>query len=148
MRTRKNGDGILYVVLKTAFLLLILSSVSLAQVAVIVNKSVPIKSADASTIFDIYSLNAKEWSDGTPIIVVVMKSSEDTAQKFYQYIGKRPLEMKKLWMRAQLSGEGKAPVAFGSDEDVVAKVASTPGAIGFVRKLRADSSVKTILIIE
>ncbi len=138
----------MYVVLKTAFLLLILSSVSLAQVAVIVNKSVPIKSADASTIFDIYSLNAKEWSDGTPIIVVVMKSSEDTAQKFYQYIGKRPLEMKKLWMRAQLSGEGKAPVAFGSDEDVVAKVASTPGAIGFVRKLRADSSVKTILIIE
>ena len=138
----------MYLVLKAAFLLLLLSSASLAQVAVIVNKSVPIKSADASAILDIYSLNTQEWSDGTPIIVVATKGNEDTAQKFFQYIGKRPLDMKKLWMRAQLSGEGKPPVALNSDEDVVARVASTPGAIGFVRELNAGSSVKTVAIIE
>ena len=138
----------MHLVLKTTYLLLLLISASSAQVAVIVNRSVPIKSADASTILDIYSLNAKEWPDGTPIIVVAMKGNENTAQKFFQFIGKRPLDMKKIWMRAQLSGESKAPIALNSDEDVVAKVASTLGAIGFVRELKADSSVKTVAIIE
>ncbi len=138
----------MYLALKVAFLLLLVSSASSAQVAIIVNKSVPIKSADSSMVLDIYSLTTKEWPDGTPIIVVTMKGNENTAQEFYQYIRKRPLEMKKLWMRAQLSGESRVPVALSSDEEVVAKVASTPGAIGYVREISTGSMVKIVAIIK
>ncbi|MEO8168773.1 MAG: hypothetical protein ABI623_11030 [bacterium] len=148
MKTQKKQSAKKYFAMKVVFLFLLLSSASFAQVAVIVNKSVPIKSAGASTILDIYNLSSKEWSDGTQIIVIVLKNNEETAQKFYEYLGTRPLTLKKIWMRAQLSGECKAPTSFSSEEEVVAKVASTPGAIGFVHEQYADSSVQTIAIIE
>ncbi len=61
---------------------------------------------------------------------------------FYEELGRTPLEMRKLWMRVQLSGEGRAPVTLSSETEVAEKVASTPGAIGFVRADLVPINVK------
>ena len=149
MKTGKHrGSIVLRVALKIAILILLLSASSLAQVAIIVNNSVPLKSVEASTILNIYALNQKAWEDGTPIIPVILKGNESTTQIFYQYIGKSRLEMRKTWMRAQLSGEGRAPISLDSDEAVLETVASTPGAIGFVRAQIAGSNVRTVAIVQ
>ena len=117
-----------------------------AQIAVIVNKSVNVHSIKANEIYDIFSLNIKEWPDGTPIVVTTLKGNDATSQSMYAYLGTHLLEMKKIWMRVLLSGEGKAPATFNTEEEVLAKVASTPGAIGFVRKEKANGSVRIVAV--
>jgi ABC-type phosphate transport system substrate-binding protein len=104
-----------------------------AQVAVIVNKSNSISKISHSSLKDIYMLSNVKWSDGTGIVVIDNRE-KSLQQKFYDFINvKDILSVKKQWLRVQLSGEGKAPMVVDGAEEMLAKVASTPGAIGYVR---------------
>ena len=131
-------------------LLLLLGGLACArsQIAVIVNKSVSANSLDASALLDIYSYNKREWRDGAPIVIFTLRGNGSTSDAFYTYIDKKPLDMKKLWMRLQLSGEAKAPTSFSSEEELVLKVASTPGAIAFISSEKAIDGVKLIATIK
>lgn len=119
-----------------------------AQVAVIVNKSVPVSSLNSAKVEDIYSLTTKTWDNGTKIVVFDQKADNNVKSSFYSFVGKSAAEMKKVWMRVQLSGEGKAPEALSSDDEVIKKVASTPGAIGYVSADKVTGDVKVVATIK
>jgi len=119
-----------------------------AQVAVIANKSVSESSVSMSKLTDIYFLRAKAWGNGSSIVPVTLKSDNETVQKLFSAMGKSSMEMKKLWMKLQLTGEGQPPVGVGSEEEVLSKVASTPGAIGFISADKVNGSIKVLLTIK
>ena len=50
------------------------------------------------------------------------------------------------WKRLIFTGKGTPPTSFASDEKVVAFVARTPGAIGYVSTKAELKDVKTIKI--
>ncbi len=129
-------------------ILLFASINAYAQVAVIANKSVADASITSSKLENIYSLRDKVWSDGKGITLFTLKSESSTVEKFFSSFGKSSSDMKKLWMKLQLTGEGIAPEALGSEEEVVNKVSTTPGAIGFVSADKAKDNVKIILTIK
>ena len=118
-----------------------------AQVAVIANKSVPVASISTGQLTDIYSLRTKAWSNGKAVIPITLKADGEVSQKYFKAIGKSPMEMKKYWMKLQLTGEGQAPEGFSSEEEIVNKVASTPGAIGFVDADKVTDKVKVLIKI-
>ena len=128
-------------------LVVIFSGSVFAQVAVIANKSVSDASLDSKKVEEIYSLKLKTWSDGKSITLFAYKSDNGTVEKFYSSMGKSSSDMKKLWMKLQLTGEGTAPEALGSEDEVLNKVASTPGAIGFVDASKVNGNVKVLLTI-
>ena len=128
-------------------LMLLLASQSYAQVAVIANKSVPDNAIKINKVDDIYSLRTKAWDDGKAVVPVTIKADNAETQKFFGAFGKSFLEIKKLWMRAQLTGEGQPPVSVDSDDEVIAKVESTPGAIGFISSDKVNKKVKVLLTI-
>lgn len=128
--------------------LLILCANSYAQVAVIVNKSVPASSINKAKLLDIYSLTTKSWDNGSKIVLTDQKNDNTVKSKFYGYIGKSNADLKKVWMRMQLTGAGFAPEALSSDEEIVRKVASTPGAIGYVSQGAVTDDVKVVAKIE
>ncbi|MCU7490019.1 MAG: hypothetical protein HF312_00015 [Ignavibacteria bacterium] len=119
-----------------------------AQVAVIVNKSVPVGSINKAKLLDIYSISEKKWDNGQKIVVFDLKTEDSAKEKFYRYIGKSNAELKKTWMRVQLTGAGSAPQALYSDDEIVSRVASTPGAIGFVELKNVNGSVRVVAKIE
>ena len=116
-----------------------------AQVAIVANKSVPSSSATLSLVVEIYTLNSKTWSDGSRIVVFDQKGN--ISSQFYAAIGKSGLELKKSWLRMQLTGEAKAPESVDNDDHVLQKVASTPGAIGYVAADKATRDVKVLLTL-
>jgi len=119
-----------------------------AQIAVIVNKSNSISKITPSSLKDIYLLSNVKWSDGTNIVVIDNRE-KSVQQKFYDFLNVDILGVKKQWMRFQLSGEGKAPVVVDGAEEMFDKVASTPGAIGYVKLSEIKGSdVKVLLKIE
>lgn len=118
-----------------------------AQVVVIANKSIPEGSISAGKLNDIYLLKAKTWSNGKAIVPMVIKSDNATTQKFFGSLGKSLLEMNKVWMKLQLTGEGQSPEGFASEDELIEKVASTPGAIGFVSIDKVNDKVKVVMKI-
>ncbi len=129
-------------------LVLLAGAAAQAQVVIIVNKSVPEGSITASKLNDIYSLRQKTWSDGKPIVPLTLKSDNEVSEKFYGALGASSMEMKKVWMRDQLTGEGKPPESMGSTDEILEKVASTPGAIGFIEASKVNAKVKVLLTID
>lgn len=119
-----------------------------AQVAVIVNKSVPVNSVNKAKLLEIYSISQKKWDNGQKIVVFDLKSEGSAKEKFYRYIGKSNAELKKTWMRVQLTGAGSAPQALYSEDEIISKVASTPGAIGFIEQKNVNGSVRVVAKIE
>lgn len=133
--------------MKTTFILVLLiaalAAPAHAQIVVIAHPSVPVATIDTETLVDIYMLSRTKWSNGTPIRVLALKKGSMGAEKFYSVLGLNPLSLNKQWLRIQLTGEGRAPSLVTEDE-IVAHVAATPGAIGFVDASRVTDKVKVL----
>ncbi len=122
--------------------------ISFSQVAVIAHKSVPVDTIKKSELLDFYTGDIKKWHDGQPLVILDLKPRGDTKKAFYKFLGKSPSRMKSIWLKMMLSGEGDPPLSMRSEDELLKKVASTPGAIGFVSKRRATGDVKTLSLIE
>ncbi len=129
--------------------LFIISPPSDAQVAVIANNSVPVESIDAGDLLDLYSKEIKYWSNGEPVILFDLKPRNNVKDAFYSFLGKSSSRMKSIWMKKKLSGEGNPPVALETEEQVLRRIAVTPGAIGYISRALVESAdIKIIAVIE
>lgn len=119
-----------------------------AQVAVIAHKSVPLDEIDKSELLDIYTGDKSLWSDGKPVIIFDLKPKGDIRDTFYSFLEMSPTRIKTIWMKRMLSGDADPPEFLNSEEEMLQKVASTPGAIGFVSQSKENDDVKVLMIIE
>jgi ABC-type phosphate transport system substrate-binding protein len=129
-------------------LLLFASACVHAQVVVIANRSVPESALTPAQVLDMYLLNTRTWSDGQVVSLTCLRENMDEEREFYGLLQRTPLEMRKIWLRAQLSGQARPPEMIMSQEELVRRVASTPGAIGFVRREKVQGNVKILLVLE
>jgi ABC-type phosphate transport system substrate-binding protein len=122
-----------------------------AEVAIIVNKSVPMQTIDSRTLFDLYSGDVKRWSNGQAVVLLDLEPRGDVKTTFYDYLGKSSSRMKSIWMKNMLAGEGSPPEAVPSEAELVKRVAATPGAIGYVSRptvTGADDGIVTLIVID
>lgn len=126
---------------------LLLAAPSYSQVAVIANKNVDLVLNTNTQASDIFTLEVQMSKNNVPIVVFNLKSGE-VQDKFYAALNKTSTELKKIWMKAQLSGQGKAPESIDSESAMVAKVASTPGAVGYVSESNVTADVKVLFVIK
>lgn len=117
-----------------------------SQIAVIAHKDVALEISSVNAVRDIYTLETQKDKNGTKLVVFDLKSGVN--QKFYDAIGKTATELKKIWMKMQLSGDGKAPEGLDSEDAVLSKVAATPGAVSYVSQEKATDAVKTLFILK
>lgn len=118
-----------------------------AQVAVVAHKSVPLDSLTKSQLLDYYSCEIKQWSKDLPIIVVDLKLQSDVKDAFYKFLGMTASRMKSIWLKKLLMGEGVEPLVVRSEEEMLKKVAATPGALGFVSASKVTDEMKALLFL-
>ena len=128
-------------------LLILWASGTQAEVAIIANDLVPADSLSKSELFDIYSGDIQRWRNGLPIVLTDLKERGEVRDTFFAYLGTPPSRMKSIWLKRMLSGEGDPPETLDTEVDVLSKVRSTPGAIGFISVTRVDDSVKVLAVI-
>jgi ABC-type phosphate transport system substrate-binding protein len=131
-----------------ALLMVLAVGTTQAQVAVIAHPSVDETSLSRTNVTDIYTLTTTMWSDRSSVVVVDIRSDQPIKKRFYQEIGKNPADLRKSWMRSVLSGDAKAPEMVDSEDEVIQKVASTRGAIGYVSASKVPGNVKVLARFE
>ncbi len=112
-----------------------------AQVAVIAHPGVSESSLDKRAVLDVFSLEKTRLGSAR---VVPFTLSGDAAGAFYGALGRSLNDLKKEWLRKKLAGEGEPPVQVASPAEMIQKVSSTPGAIGFVPASAVNASVKVL----
>jgi len=115
------------------------------DVVIIANKSVSDSFLSQKTVSDIYLGKKSAWSDGSKINFVVLKGAAQ--DDFLEtYVRKTASQFSTFWKKQVFTGKGSPPMAFDSDNAMIAFVARTPGAIGYVSANANVANVKTITV--
>ncbi len=100
-------------------------------------------------LVDIFSLEESHWSNGGRIVPVELKGKSDIKSQFYALIGRSANEIKRKRLRIVLAGDGDPPIPAKTAEEMLEKISSTPGAIGYLPlHLATEDQVNVIHIIE
>jgi len=124
------------------------SYVQLGKVAVIVHESVKSDELSSQQLLDIYTLNAQNWSDGKKIYVTDFKGDSEIRTKFYNYMSINKNDMKRIWLRKQFSGSGTPPLTVKTAEEMIEKVLSKPGTVGYVPVDKIPLNTRVIVTID
>jgi len=121
---------------------------ALGQVAVVAHKSVPVDSVSKSELLDLYTGETSIWRDGEPVVVFDLKENGKTRKTFYKFLGMASSRIKSIWLKRMLSGEADPPESLKSEQELLQKISTTLGAIGFLDRSKADGTVKILMTIQ
>ena len=114
---------------------------------VVVNPNVPAHALSQGPLRAVFSMRQRSWPNGTPIRVFVLPDNHPLHAHFSkQVLEVFPHQLRSIWDRLVFSGTGQAPIQVSSLEEMRTKVASTPGAIGYLSGEMIDRSVRTLRV--
>ena len=79
------------------------------------------------------------WPNGEPITVFILQPDSEKHRQFcIEHLDWLPFNLQRRWDRMVYSGTGDRPIIVDNEQVMKQKVASTPGAIGYI--MLADAS--------
>lgn len=117
-----------------------------AGVVVIANNSVPTDAVTAGDLQNIFLGRTTTWSDGSAVAAAVIDGGATADEFLKSYVKKSPSQFQAFWKKAVFTGTGTPPEEFASDADILAYVAGTAGAVGFVSDATAPDGVKVLSV--
>ncbi len=120
-----------------------------AAFRVIVHPAVKGSQMPRSVLSAIFLKQALKWGDGRPVVPVDQSVQSAVRRQFSNDVLKQGIvEIQVYWQRKIAAGQVPPPVKT-SDEEVVAFVASTPGAIGYVSPSTAlPDTVREVTVVD
>ncbi|MDH3325731.1 MAG: hypothetical protein OEM38_03330 [Gammaproteobacteria bacterium] len=103
------------------------------------------KKLSRNTLRSIYSMRLQSWDDGVGVTVFILDPVGESHRKFcLETLSIFPYQLQRVWDVLVFSGTGQAPVVVETEQEMIARVKSTPGAIGYVTKMEVPAGVKKI----
>ena len=100
-----------------------------------------------NTLRVIFGMRLRNWPDDGPVRVFVLNDAQPTHAAFAkQILNIYPHQLRQAWDRLVFSGTGQAPTEVGSEKEMLEKVATTPGAIGYLQRSKVNDSVRILQI--
>ena len=115
------------------------------DVKVIANSSVKVDTISAAELKRVF-LEEKISLDGTHVEPILEKDGPVHEAFLQEYVGLSKDDLQAYYSTLVFTGRGFIPKALGSDAEVVAYVARTRGAIGYVSRATSVEGVKTLAI--
>jgi ABC-type phosphate transport system substrate-binding protein len=105
------------------------------EAEIIVNPALADVPLDRDLLRAIFTMRLRAWPNGPRIHVFVLPDSNPLSDQFYrEELGIYAYMLRAAWDRMVFTGTGQAPTIVQTEEEMRARVRSTPGAIGFVSK--------------
>jgi ABC-type phosphate transport system substrate-binding protein len=116
------------------------------RIAIIVSGATSIKEAlSKEELARIYQRKKLFWTNGTPIVPLSLPTTNPLRRVFSRAVlNEQPEELDAYWNEQYFHGISP-PYVLASEEAVVAFVATTPGAIGYVHATAVNSHVRVVL---
>ena len=117
-----------------------------ADIKVIANGSVKADAISASEVKSVFLEEYNSLRDGTHVEPVLEKDWPVHQAFLHEYLGGTDDDLQNYYRALVFSGRGSMPKQLGSDAEVVAYVAKTKGAIGYVSAETIGEDVKTLTV--
>lgn len=128
-----------------AWFLLMFFSLQAAALDVIVNRDVAGNRLTQASARAMFGLRLSKWPDGRPVQVFVLPDGNAVhAALCKEQLNIYPYQLRQSWDRLVYSGLAQAPIEVVTEEEMISRVAKTPGALGYVRKVKPNDPVKVL----
>jgi ABC-type phosphate transport system substrate-binding protein len=127
-----------------ALLLLSAVSVRAAEIKFIANDSVGASSISTDELKHLFLLVNNSLADGSHAVPVLLKGGAAHEAFLKDYLGKTDSGLQTYYRSLVFTGKASMPKIVGSDAEVVAFVAKTKGAIGYISAAAAAPGAKTL----
>ena len=124
--------------------ILCFTNIAVAEQIIIVNKTVTISSIDKETVKNIYLGRKNQWDNGTKIYPVMLQGGQTHENFIANMVKKTTKQFSAFWKKAVFTGKGKPPKAFASEAELVAFVAQTDNAIGYIDSSTSHENVNVM----
>ncbi len=118
------------------------------EVKIIANKSVPADVISPGELKGVFLEEKNSLGDGTHVEPVLQKGGRVHEAFLREYLGRTDDDLRTYYRTLVFTGRGSMPKELGSDAEVVAYVAGSRGAIGYVSAETSTSGVKTLTIAD
>lgn len=93
----------------------------------------------------IFKMRLLRWNDGSAVTVFVLNDDDQLHKQFCkQILNVFPHQMRRNWNKLVFSGSGQAPILVESKEEMIEKIASTPGSVGYLNLNDLTNSIKQL----
>jgi ABC-type phosphate transport system substrate-binding protein len=80
-----------------------------------------------------FTMRLQNWPGGTLVKVFVLPDNHPLHRRFAnEVLSLFPYQLRRVWDRQLFSGTGQSPTTVSSEQEMLDRVAATPGAIGYV----------------
>jgi ABC-type phosphate transport system substrate-binding protein len=114
-----------------------------AEETVLVNGASTVAGISEDDLKDYYLGKKASWPDGSKVTVVVLKDGA-SHENLMKKLGKSTSQFSTGWKKLVFTGKGSMPEQVGSEDELVAFVAKTPGSIGYADAGKVKDGVKAI----
>jgi TonB family protein len=122
-------------------------SAAAGNIKVIANSNVKAAAVSVGELKSIFLEERRSFSDGTHVEPVLEKGGPAHETFLVEYLGQSNEELQNYYRSLVFTGRGSMPKALGSDPEVVAYIARTKGAVGYVSAETNTEGVKTLSIM-
>lgn len=126
-------------------LAVLLVSLPAMALEIIAHRGVPVAKLSLNGARGIFGMRQVKWPDDNLIKVFVLADYHPLhgalcKEKLNLY----PYQLRQSWDRQVYSGMAQAPTEVASEAEMLARVAATPGAIGYVSREQGYASIKVL----
>ncbi|MBE7526673.1 hypothetical protein FBR06_01425 [Betaproteobacteria bacterium PRO4] len=115
------------------------------SVVVIIHPSVTTNSLSRNLLRSIFSMRLRTWENGLPVSVFVLPDDAPLHSIFAkQKLNIFPYQLRSTWDRLVYSGTGQAPFIVHTELEMRTRIASTPGAIGYLSESMINDSIQVV----
>lgn len=115
-----------------------------ASYVLIAHLGVPTDRCDEKTVRRIFLGKKTRWEDGETVVPVMLRSGALHADFVEDLLDRTAARFETYWKQAVFTGRGIPPRAFDDERELLAYVAATPGAVGYVSRDTPRTGVKVI----
>jgi len=130
----------------TAAILLVANVVLNAEPVFVANPKVSDSSLSKETVDGILKGRVKSWPSGGRVLLTTLKEGSVNDAVLSTYAGMNSSQFESNWNRLVFTGRAAQPKSFSSDKELVAYVAATPDALGYVDSASVTPNVKVIKV--
>ena len=110
----------------------------------IAHPDVPRGTCDEKTVRRIFLGKKTRWEGGLPVVPVMLREGDLHEAFVEEMLDRTVSKFEVYWKQAVFTGRGIPPRSFETEEELLAFVASTPGAMGYVSEVAPLSGVKIV----
>ncbi|SNT00153.1 phosphate ABC transporter substrate-binding protein, PhoT family [Granulicella rosea] len=116
------------------------------KIIIIANRSAKVEEIGISDLRGIFLGSSTRFKNGVTAVPVLLRSGPEHDDFLAEYVGKVDSSFRTVWRSLVFTGVASMPKNTDSDAAMVAYVASTPGAIGYVSKNSPHDNVTTVAV--